>query len=33
MADEWVKDACNEAKAEADSRSEIEKTVGNLKEN
>ena len=32
MAEEWVKDARNEAKAKADSRSEIEKEVGNLKE-
>ena len=32
MAEEWVKDACNEAKAEVDSQSEIEKEVGNLKE-
>ena len=31
MAEEWVKDAHNEARAEADSRSEIEKMVGNLK--
>ena len=33
MAEEWVKDTCNDAKAEAHSRFEIEKTVGNLKEN
>ena len=32
MAEEWVKDARNEARVEADSRSEIEKMVGNLKE-
>ena len=32
MAEEWVKDARNEAKAEVDSRSEIEKEVSNLKE-
>ena len=32
MAEESVKDARNEAKAEADSRFEIEKEVGNLKE-
>ena len=33
MAEEWVKDARNEAGAEADSRSEIKKKmVGNLKE-
>ena len=32
MAKEWVKDAHNEAKAEADSRSKIEKEVSNLKE-
>ena len=31
-AEEWVKDARNEARAEADSRSEIEKMVGHLKE-
>ena len=33
VAEEWVKDARNEAKAEAHSRSEIEKNLGNLKEN
>ena len=33
MAEDWVKDARNKAKAEAHSWSEIEKTVGNLKEN
>ena len=33
MAEEWVKDTHNEAKAEAHSRFEIEKMVGNLKEN
>ena len=32
MAEEWVKDARYEAKAKADSQSEIEKEVGNLKE-
>ena len=32
MVEEWVKDARNKARAEADSRSEIEKMVGNLKE-
>ena len=32
MAKEWVKDSRNEAKAEADYRFEIEKEVGNLKE-
>ena len=32
MAEEWVKDARNEAKAEADSHFEIEKMVGKLKE-
>ena len=32
MVEEWVKDSRNEARAEADSRSEIEKMVGNLKE-
>ena len=31
MAEKWVKDAANEAKADADSRSEIEKMVGKLK--
>ena len=33
VAEEWVKDTYNEAKVEADSQSEVEKTVGNLKEN
>ena len=33
VAEKWVKDTRNDAKAEAHSRSEIEKTVGNLKEN
>ena len=33
MAEEWVKDARNDAKAEAHSWSEIKKTMGNLKEN
>ena len=33
MVEEWVKDARNDAKAEAHSQSEIEKTMGNLKEN
>ena len=28
MAEEWVKDACSEAKAEFDARSEVEKEVG-----
>ena len=32
MAEEWVKDAHNEARAETDSQFEIEKMVGNLKE-
>ena len=32
MAKEWVKDSRNEAKAEANNRYEIEKEVGNLKE-
>ena len=32
MVEEWVKDSRNEARAEADSWSEIEKMVGNLKE-
>ena len=32
MPEEWVKDARNEAKVEVNSRSEIKKEVGNLKE-
>ena len=32
MAEEWVKDARNEAKAEFNTTSEVEKEVGNLKE-
>ena len=32
MAEEWVKDARNDAKAEAHSRFEIKKTLGSLKE-
>ena len=32
MVEEWVKDTRNEARVEADSRSKIEKMVGNLKE-
>ena len=32
MAEEWVKDAHSEAKAEFDAWSEVEKEVGNLKE-
>ena len=32
MAEEWVKDAHSEAKAEFDARSEVEKEVGKLKE-
>ena len=32
VADEWAKDARNEAKAEFDAQSEVEKEVGNLKE-
>ena len=32
MAKEWVKDAHNEAKAEFNAWSEVEKEVGNLKE-
>ena len=32
MVEEWVKDARNEAKAEFDTWSEVEKEVGNLKE-
>ena len=32
MAEDWVKDARNEAKMEFDARFEVEKEVGNLKE-
>ena len=32
MAEEWVKDTHNEAKAEAHSQFEIKKTLGSLKE-
>ena len=32
MAEDWVKDARNEAKAEFNATSEVEKEVGNLKE-
>ena len=32
VAEEWAKDARNEAKAEFDAQSEVEKEVGNLKE-
>ena len=32
MAEDWVKDARNEAKAEFNARSEVKKEVGNLKE-
>ena len=32
MAEDWVKDACSEANAKFNARSEIEKEVGNLKE-
>ena len=32
MAEDWVKDARNEAKAEFNARSEVEKEVGNLNE-
>ena len=32
MAEDWVKDARSEAKAEFNARSEIEKKVSNLKE-
>ena len=32
MAEDWVKDARNEAKAEFNAMSEVEKEVGNLKE-
>ena len=33
MAEDWVKDARNKAKAKFNARSEIEKEMGNLKEN
>ena len=32
MAEDWVKDARNETKAEFNARSKVEKEVGNLKE-
>ena len=32
VAEEWAKDARNEAKAEFDAQSKVEKEVGNLKE-
>ena len=32
MAEEWVKDACSEVKAEFDARSEVKKEVGKIKE-
>ena len=32
MAEDWVKDARSEAKAEFNARSKVEKEVGNLKE-
>ena len=32
MAEDWVKNARNEAKAEFNARSKVEKKVGNLKE-
>ena len=32
MADEWVRDAHNEARAEAHSRAETEKSLGALKQ-
>ena len=32
MVEDWVKDACNEAKVEFNARSKVEKEVGNLKE-
>ena len=33
MAEDWVKDARSEAKAEFNARSEVEKELGALKEN
>ena len=32
MTEDWVKDACSEAKAEFNARSEVEKELGTLKE-
>ena len=32
MVEDWVKDACSEAKAEFNARSEVEKELGALKE-
>ena len=32
VAEEWVRDAHNEARAEASSRTEIEKSLGDLKQ-
>ena len=32
MAKEWIRDARNEARAEASSRAEIEKSLGDLKQ-
>ena len=33
MAEDWVKSACNEARATFDARSEVEVELGALKEN
>ena len=32
MTEEWVRDACNEARAEAHSHAEVEKSLGSLKQ-
>ena len=32
MAEDWVKDACSEAKTEFNALSKVKKEVGNLKE-
>ena len=32
MTEEWVRDACNEAKAKAHSHAEVEKSLGALKQ-
>lgn len=31
MAEEWIRDACNEVRAESHSRVEVEKSLGALK--
>ena len=32
VTEEWVRDACNEARAEAHSHAEVEKSLGSLKQ-